>query len=274
MSLLKIKLKNKSYLCKYKPPYPKGLVYLTYFEDVKDTDITINPKSIIGPAGTYRDTNGMSGASTSNIPDGVYQGVPSLAFSNLSSLFSSLYDDNYNPCTLLDSLFKSNVSISIETTLYIGSFDNQLNPWQGIGISFITGKYFTLGINTYTYERGIMIGFPSWNTPIASSGFHYYYPDGNNAVSFSSDDYRERVKTGLHHLAIVIDRNKNQLRGYIDGILVGTMNTTIVDQIYKVGLYNNLNRSILTTQFAIFAEDRSTNDGNSYPVPQKPYVKF
>ena len=52
------------------------------------------------------------------------------------------------------------------------------------------------------------------------------------------------------------------------------MATVNIADINEINIYNSLHDTILITQFAIFSRDRSTDNGSTYPVPPKPYIKF
>lgn len=273
--LLKVKIGGHDYLCKWESPLPHGLVYLTYFEDIVASDSSVTPTSRKGPTGTYGNGSAPNGASTELIPQegGEYAGVPALHLNYLTSISSSINVQN-EPVSLLHELFTGSGSVSIEIMLYIPTFYAQGgNYWMGLGINDPVGQYFTLGINTYSFDRGILVGFPYKTGCNAASGFHAFWHDGSRTVSFSSDDSMERRSTGIHHIAVVIDRANNETRGYIDGTLAGTMASASFD-VTTITPYNALNHTILMTQFAIFADERSTDNGATYPVPTKPYVKF
>ena len=145
---------------------------------------------------------------------------------------------------------------------------------MGISISTSNSKYFTLGINTYSHERGILVGLPGETTITPESGFNTYWPDNSRSACVSVDDSMEKRSTGIHHLAIVIDKTNAETRCYIDGAHAATMATATFSQITSIRPYNSLNDTILITQFAIFSRDRSTDNGATYPVPAKPYIKF
>ena len=274
-SLLKIRIGSSSYLCKWKPPMPKGLRYLTYFEGISPADNPVSPESRKGPAGVFSNPSAPYGASTVTVPQdgGVYAGVPALQFIRKDTAATA--GSSTELTAMVDSMMSGKGSVSLETVLYVGSLAAQGNKWMGIGIELTGGKYFTLGINTYDdTTRGILVGFPKVTTYSAADGFHAFEQDNDKTVSFSSDDAAERLGLGIHHLAVVMDRVAGRTRGYIDGALAGTMDTATFTTVSDVTIYNSLNTSILTTQFAIFDGDRSTDGGAAYPVPAKPYTKF
>jgi hypothetical protein len=199
--------------------------------------------------------------------------VPSLHFVHRTSIQSSI-DLHHEPITLLQDLLNGNGSIPIELVMYVPTYITAGGTyWLGTAIYTTDGHYFLFGINTYSSNRGLMVGFPLDATATAATGFKVLYTDGNKVVSFVSTDVDERRRIGLHHLAVVIDRTRSETRGYIDGVLAGTMNTASYN-LSSIMPYNSLNPTILMTQFAIFSADRSTNNGATYPVPAKPYSKF
>lgn len=258
---------------------PSGMVYLTYFDGIVSTDNPVSPISKVGEPGVWY--NGSYSASTARIPSSgnEYAGMPALQLPFQKSIYANTYPAPTVPATTFQNLFVGGNSISIETILYVPGFTSEGGAnWMGIGIELATGKYFTLGINTYSSDRGILVGFPFISNYYAfypASGFHSFKQDGDKTVSFASDDVNERFGTGVHHLAIVIDRMNNNTRGYIDGVLAGTMDYVDYDYSYiNITPYNSLNHYILISQFAISSVDRSTDNGATYPVPVTPYVKF
>ena len=272
--LLKVKIGGTSFLCKWEPPLPAGMEYLTYFEGIDASDNPATPISRVGPTGTYSNGAAPYGASTGTISfeGSQYDNVPALHL-NYNTYIES--GSRYEPAQLLQNLQAGTGSISIETILYIPTFYAQGgNSWMGISISTSNSKYFTLGINTYSGERGILVGLPGEMAITPETGFNTYRPDGSNSACVSVDDSMERRSTGIHHLAIVLDKTNGETRCYIDGAHAATMATATFSQITGITPYNSLNDTILITQFAIFSRDRSTDNGATYPVPVKPYIKF
>lgn len=260
------------------PSIPDNMVYLTYFEGI---DSTVSPMPIVsrvGDTGLWNNGNNPNTAFQATIPSGgeEYSGVPAVGL----NMGKEIYPRAWNvPQSTFLNLFNNGDTISLECILYVPTLTSQSRQWMGILIglgSYPYSKYFYLGVNTYAQDRGIYVGLPRISEAYgAASGFHAFFPDSQKVVGFSSDDENERFRLGIHHLAIVFTRYGYLTKGYIDGKLAGTIiSNSGIQSVAEIRLSNDLNKDILFTQLAISSGDRSTDEGATYPMPIKPYVKF
>lgn len=261
-------------------------LYLTYFRNLAydpeshyDTDIPeIGPATLYTPANTYQITE-INDPS----PDSAYHGCPGLFINGTCTISEpNAAQHHIEPVIgpLITESLSAGRSVSIEAVVYNTTYWNRYREWAGISLNCASNGspigYISLGINVWNNWRGIGTGVPggiSSDNYVANDGFHIDWPDSGAVCMGYADDAEKRHKTGINHLALVIDKDRDEMRGYLNGELSITRKSAELS-VTNLVIYNNLNDTVVFTQFAVRNGDCSTDAGASYPVPEQPYKRI
>lgn len=131
---------------------------------------------------------------------------------------------------------------------------------------------------TVTYAG--MVGGKNYDT--TGNIFRYHRSVNNYWIDIAAQKYGTAVqkssvaensdKTKWHHVAMVQNRNEKFARWYIDGQLAWEVPSMTETGGVNFGWYNDgtYNCSAQFAELVVYSADKSTNNGNSYPVPTAP----
>lgn len=265
MNLLKIRLGGAERLVKYNG-MNKGFLYLTYLDNYDSSTFTDTPK--IGEPTVYTTYNSFIPSSVQRAY-GDYQ-IP--FFCNSTTREGNLWGG------VLSLELPEIMSVEwIESYPAIGTSSFGMPG----GISIVnSGKTTGLGIygcvtNVIGYELsdGNNTLQPNWNSErnyYSSSSYtgycRYYYPS----------NYYSLLNTNIH-IAAVIDTTNKYAKLYYNGTLAITHNFASLSDVKYIKFdpgYFYPGYQAYRTQFCVRKGDCSTDDGATYPVPDKPYWDF
>ena len=249
---------------------PSDFLYLTYFSDIRSISGGYVDKPLIGPeteyTGTVRELNTKLPAST-EFP--YYNSYPCIYPSGIST-----YSE------YIRNIFNTKDTISVEVIQYVISLGGH---WSNLTFTSSNDQsYFGAGINYWNTNRGRSLYFPGYvsteEQPKIQPGYYEAYYDGKSSTAVLNSDSVLRRKLGISHYAHVIDYKKNEVRGYIDGVLAAVQPNAngifAAKDFYRVYLDTWGATNARFTQFCIRRGDRSINSGLNYPVPETPYRSF